>query len=207
MYKPGRVNSNADALSRNPIIPSHASDSQLNLSLTDEIHNSCSRRLEEVLVCADELSIADSEVDRKDDAFHEYNNEVVVASVFLARGKAEVRENAVIGELLRNFNVNKDNTDCEGSLQLDTMDQLSFGDLLDGETESPATASDSVGSGPCSVKVLALCPAPEETSQDLQYLESWQGRGESVSFPAYAVVEALMPEIYSTNVVAEGCWA
>ena len=83
------------------------------------------------------------------------------------------------------------------------MDQLPFGHLLDGETEPPAAASDSVGSGPCSVKVPALCPAPEETSQGLRYLESWQRRGESVSFPASAVVEALMPDIFSTNVVAE----
>ena len=67
VYKPGKINSNADALSHNPPISDKEFFPQFQVSETNDIDHSPSRRLQRVVVGANDLPIAYSEKDEDTD--------------------------------------------------------------------------------------------------------------------------------------------
>ncbi|XP_076638854.1 uncharacterized protein LOC143350715 [Colletes latitarsis] len=103
IYKPGRVNANADALSRNPV-DANANPDPTVQSGADS--SPCPRRLGRVQVCADKPPIVDSETDRADDA-QSAENDRFIASVFLARRKTEGKVNEVTDGVVKIFDSEK----------------------------------------------------------------------------------------------------
>ena len=215
VYKPGKINANADALSRNPVDSNLNPDSQSQPVLMDTDSNPDSRDLERVLICADKASIVGSEVDRVDDDVLCSENEKIVASVFLARGKAVAECNEVISGLRISSNVLLSplpvgNEISGGSPQPGTMRRLGRL-LIYGNSQPREPASGAVRSSLCSVRVPALCSALEGTSQGSQYLGSWQRCGEPILFATEIVAEADEPDFVAPGIVAEavepGCFA
>lgn len=207
VYKPGKINANADALSRNPVDLNLNLNSQSQPVLMDTDSNPGSRDLERVLICADKASIAGSEVDRVDDEVLCFENEKIVASVFLARGKAAAECNEVIDGLRISSNVLVStlpvgNESFRGSPQSGTMHRL--GRLLTyGNSQPREPASGAVRGSQCSARVPALCSALEGTSQGSQDLGSWQRCGEPILFATDVVAEADEPVVVAPGMVAE----
>ena len=138
-----------------------------------------------------------------------------MASVFLARRKPAAEWN----EATNSLRVNSDflvspllvgNGIFGGSPQSGTMRRL--GRLLTyGNSQPREPASGAVRSSLCSGRVPALCSALEGTSQDSQYLGSWQRCGEPILFATEVVAEADEPDFVAPGIVAEaeepGCFA
>ena len=89
VYKPGKANSNADALSRNPVDPCQSIVPRTPNAPTDDTIHSDSADPERVLACTDMTPFPDSMVDGTNDKNTCNEIEVMVASVFLVREKIE----------------------------------------------------------------------------------------------------------------------
>ena len=96
VYKPGKVNSNADALSRNPpdftnineIPSSSISNTSSNCTTTDCTDTPSFKRLQGVVVGADDVPLVDSGRVEDTDCNRVWeNNERIIATIFLAHGR------------------------------------------------------------------------------------------------------------------------